>query len=178
MRSLELTPDAVEVSQAYLSAYHGRTGGAGGAGRGSHARLCGPHCSVVASLSLQGMDAQWVIDGSIDGPAFLAYVTDVLAPTLRKCDVVILDDLQARKPEAIRAVITAHDAGLVFLPPYSLDIDSIELCWATVKGARARPKRTASTRCVPLCCRSLKNWLGPGLHIVVINRRQSFGNCL
>jgi transposase len=94
----------------------------------------GPHYSAVASLSLQGVAAPWVLEGSIDGPAFLAYVTQVLAPTLKKGDVVILDNLQAHKSDAIRAAIEARGARLVFLPPYSPDLNPIEKCWAKVKA--------------------------------------------
>jgi len=94
----------------------------------------GPHYSAVASLNWRGVSAPWVIEGSIDGPAFLAYVTAVLAPTLKRGDVVILDNLQAHKPDAVRAAIEACGARLVFLPPYSPDFNPIEKCWAKVKA--------------------------------------------
>jgi transposase len=106
----------------------------------------GPHYSAVASLSLRGVSAPWVIEGSLDGPAFLAYTTQVLAPTLKKGDIVILDNLQAHKPDAIRAAIEARGARLVFLPPYSPDLNPIEKCWAKVKAYLRKVKaRTFET---------------------------------
>ncbi len=106
----------------------------------------GPHYSAVASLSLRGVNAPWVVKGSIDGPAFLAYVTQVLAPTLKKGDVVILDNLRAHKPDAIRSAIEARGARLVFLPPYSPDLNPIEQCWAKVKTSLRKVKaRTYET---------------------------------
>jgi transposase len=94
----------------------------------------GPHYSVVASLSLRGVEAPFVIEGSFSGPAFLTYITHVLAPTLRTGDVVIVDNLQAHKPDAVRAALEARGAQLVFLPPYSPDLNPIEKCWAKVKA--------------------------------------------
>lgn len=77
----------------------------------------------------------------MNGPAFLAYVTQQLVPLLRPGDVVVMDNLPAHKPLAVRAAIEAVGARLRFLPPYSPDFNPIELAFAKIK---AHLKRTAA----------------------------------
>ena len=71
----------------------------------------------------------------MNGAAFLVYVQQVLAPTLRPGDVVIMDNLPAHKGEAVRAAITAVGARRVLLPPYSPDLNPIENAFAKLKAA-------------------------------------------
>ena len=75
-----------------------------------------------------------VLDGPMTGGWFLAYVEQVLVPTLRPGDVVILDNLAAHKNAAIRAAIEAAGASLRFLPPYSPDLNPIENAFAKLKA--------------------------------------------
>ena len=75
-----------------------------------------------------------VLDGAMNGPAFLAYVRQVLAPSLAPGDIVVLDDLGAHKVSGVRAAIEAVGATLRHLPPYSPDLDPIELAFAKLKG--------------------------------------------
>jgi len=75
-----------------------------------------------------------VLDGPMHGVAFLAYVEQVLVPTLRPGDVVIMDNLPAHKPLAVREAIENAGATLRFLPPYSPDFNPIEMAFAKLKA--------------------------------------------
>jgi transposase len=88
------------------------------------------------------MGAPAVFDGPIDSPTFLAYVEQVLAPTLRPGDVVVLDNLAAHTHPAVREAIEQAGALLRFLPPYSPDFNPIELAFAKLKAflRAARPR--------------------------------------
>jgi len=97
---------------------------------------------VVAALRLDGLRAPAVFDGPIDSVTFLAYVDQVLVPTLRAGDVVVLDNLAVHKQPAVRTAIEAVGAQLRFLPPYSPDFNPIELAFAKLKAfiRAARPR--------------------------------------
>jgi len=116
------------------------------------ARLCGrapsgqrcvapiPHghwqtTTFVGALRATGMTAPMVLDGAMDAAAFEAYVHDVLAPTLGRGDIVVMDNLPAHKPARIRAAIEATGARLQYLPPYSPDLNPIEMAFAKLKAA-------------------------------------------
>ena len=90
--------------------------------------------TVVAGLRLDGLTAPAVFDGPIDTHTFRAYVEQVLVPTLRPGDVVVLDNLAVHKHPEIRATIEAAGAQLRFLPPYSPDFNPIELAFAKLKA--------------------------------------------
>ena len=75
--------------------------------------------TFVAALRRAGLDAPMVLDGPMTGPAFLAYVEQVLIPTLRPDEIVVMDNLPAHKIAAVRAAIEAAGAQLFLLPPYS-----------------------------------------------------------
>ena len=97
---------------------------------------------MVAALRLEGLSAAAVFDGPIDNVTFLAYVEQVLTPTLRRGDVVVLDNLAAHKQPEVRRAIEAAGAHLRFLPPYSPDFNPIELAFAKLKAflRAARPR--------------------------------------
>ena len=88
------------------------------------------------------MSAPAVFDGPIDNDSFRAYVEQVLAPTLRRGDVVVLDNLAVHTQPAVRAAIEARGAQLRFLPPYSPDFNPIEMAFAKLKAflRAARPR--------------------------------------
>mgnify|MGYP005983986903 FL=1 len=91
------------------------------------------------------MVAPLVIDGPINGEWFEAYVGQVLAPTLKKGDIVILDNLSSHKRLAAREVIEAAGARLMFLPPYSPDFNPIEKAFSKLKALlRKAAERTVS----------------------------------
>ena len=80
------------------------------------------------------MTAPMVLDGAMRGAAFLTYVEQVLVPTLTPGDIVIMDNLPAHKPTAVRHAIEATGAELRFLPPYSPDFNPIEMAFAKLKA--------------------------------------------
>jgi transposase len=98
--------------------------------------------TVVATLRLEGLTAPAVFDGPIDKVSFRAYVEQVLVPTLRPGDVVVLDNLAVHKQPEVRTAIEAVGARLRFLPPYSPDFNPIEQAFAKLKAflRAARPR--------------------------------------
>ena len=100
--------------------------------------------TFVAGLRLTGMTATWVLDRAMDGDAFRIYVQHVLAPTLKRGDVVVLDNLPAHKVTGIREAIAERRAQIFYLPPYSPDMNPIEMAFAKLKALlRQEPARTA-----------------------------------
>ena len=98
--------------------------------------------TVVAALRPTELTATAVFDGPIDTATFRAYVEQVLVPTLRPGDVVVLDNLAAHKQPDVRVLIEQAGALLRFLPPYSPDFNPIELAFAKLKAflRAARPR--------------------------------------
>lgn len=90
------------------------------------------------------MTAPLVLDGPMNGAAFIAYVEQILVPTLSPGDVVIMDNLPAHKPIAVREAIEAAGAKLRFLPPYSPDFNPIEKAFSKLKAFL----RKAATRTI------------------------------
>ena len=103
----------------------------------------GPHYTVVATLSLTGVAAPWVIEGAMTGAAFATYAQHELGPSLQAGDILVIDNLSAHKNAEARTALEARGVQLVFLPPYSADYNPIELCWSKVKQAlRSAKART------------------------------------
>jgi transposase len=98
--------------------------------------------TVVAGLRVEGLTATAVFDGPIDNPTFLAYVEQVLVPTLQPGDVVVLDNLTMHHQPEVHAAIERAGATLRFLPPYSPDLNPIEQAFAKLKAflRAARPR--------------------------------------
>ncbi len=90
--------------------------------------------TFVAGLRRDGITAPFVIDHPMNGLIFRTYVARVLAPTLRPGDIVILDNLGSHKGNEVRRLIEARGAHLLFLPPYSPDLNPIELAFARLKA--------------------------------------------
>jgi len=89
--------------------------------------------TFLAALRHDRIDAPCVIDGPINGESFRAYVEQVLVPTLKPGDIVIIDNLGSHKGKAVRRAIRAAGAKLFFLPPYSPDLNPIEQVFAKLK---------------------------------------------
>jgi len=89
--------------------------------------------TFLAALRSDRIDAPYVFDGPINGRSFLAYVEQMLVPTLSPGDVVILDNLGSHKGAAVRKAIRQAGAHLLFLPPYSPDLNPIEMVFAKLK---------------------------------------------
>jgi transposase len=91
--------------------------------------------TFVGALRATGMTAPMVLDGAMDGAAFELYVREMLVPTLGSGDIVVMDNLPAHKPSRIRVAIEAAGAQLMYLPPYSPDLNPIEMAFAKLKAA-------------------------------------------
>lgn len=102
----------------------------------------GAHYTTLAAISLHGLEAPWLFEGAMTGSIFETYVEAELARTLHRNDIVLIDNLSAHKSVEARRLIEARGARLEFLPPYSSDLNPIELCWAKIKtilrSAKAR----------------------------------------
>jgi len=106
--------------------------------RGTRLREKVPHghwrtLTFLAALRHDGITAPCVLDGPINGTSFLAYVEQILVPTLKSGDIVVMDNLGSHKGAAVRRRIRAAGARLFFLPPYSPDLNPIEQVFAKLK---------------------------------------------
>ncbi|NEI53273.1 IS630 family transposase [Rhizobium leguminosarum] len=122
----------------------------GRAPKGQRCRASVPHghwktTTFTAGPRLGGMAAPMVLDGPMNGDAFLAYVSQVLVPELTPGDIVIMDNLPAHKVAGVRDAIEAAGAGLIYLPPYSPDFNPIEMAFSKLKALL----RAAAARTVP-----------------------------
>ena len=111
--------------------------------------------TFLAALRVTGLTAPGVFDGAIDGASFLAYIEQILVPTLHPGDIVIADNLSAHKVAGVRQAIERVGATLCYLPPYSPDLNPIELCFAKLKAlvraARCRSTEPSGLSSAPVC---------------------------
>lgn len=89
--------------------------------------------TLIAALDSEGVRCSTVVDGAVNGDVFEAFVEQVLVPELRPGDIVVLDNLSSHKRERTRELLEAAGAHLVFLPPYSPDLNPIEMVFSKVK---------------------------------------------
>lgn len=94
--------------------------------------------TFVCALSTDGLLAPLVLDGPINGQAFVAWVEQFLAPTLRAGDIVVMDNLSSHKVAEVKPAIEAASAALRYLPPYSPDLNPIEQVFAKLKAMLRR----------------------------------------
>lgn len=119
--------------------------------RGQRIRAKVPHghwktMTFLAALRHDRVEAPWLLDGPINGESFRLYVEKVLVPSLRLGDIVIADNLGSHKGGAVRRMIRAAGARLLFLPKYSPDLNPIEQLFSKIKhGLRKAAKRTFNT---------------------------------
>jgi len=116
-------------------------------GRRVHEATPGGHwkiLTILSALSLGGLLATMTIEEATDGDIFLTYLQQVLGPKLRPGDVVVMDNLSAHKVAGVEELIQAAGAELLYLPPYSPDLNPIEKAWAKLKQLlRSAKARTA-----------------------------------
>ena len=102
--------------------------------------------TLLAAVRVTGLTAPGVFDGAIDGERFRAYIDQILVPTLQPGDIVMADNLGAHKVAGIQRALQAAGATLWYVPPYSPDLNPIELCFAKltalVRTARCRRTET------------------------------------
>jgi transposase len=102
---------------------------------GSVPQNYGSNITMLASLGISGLSGLMTVDGATDGDVFRVYVESVLCPTLRRGDIVVMDNLGAHKVKGVREAIEGRGAKLIYLPPYSPDLSPIEKCWSKIKSA-------------------------------------------
>ena len=106
-------------------------------------RNYGAQTSLISSLSLGGVEATLSVEGAVDTLVFDAYVEQVLRPTIKAGDVIVLDNLAAHKASQIEMVTQECGATVIWLSPYSPDYSPIEMMWSKIKAAmRAAKART------------------------------------
>lgn len=106
-------------------------------------RTYGPNRSLIAALTLRGAGPAMTLSGAVDGEAVVAYLREVLVPTLRPGDLVVLDNLSVHKDERVEPLIDGAGATLLFLPAYSPDYTPMEPAFSTLKTwLRAAAERT------------------------------------
>ena len=96
--------------------------------------------TMIAALGRNGPQAPWVLEGPMDGTSFVIWVEQVLAPTLQPGDIVVMDNLSARKNATGREAIRKAGAETWDLPPYSPDLNPIEKMWSKVKARLRKAK--------------------------------------
>ncbi len=106
--------------------------------RGQVPRNRGTITTLIAALSLEGLQAPLAIEGGVDGRTFETYVREVLAPQLEPGQIVILDNLGAHQGDAIRQVVEARACRLLYLPSYSPDLTPIEEAFSKIKTGLRR----------------------------------------
>lgn len=89
--------------------------------------------TLIAALDSQGMRCSTTVDGAVNREVFEAFVEQVLLPSLKAGDIVVMDNLSSHKGQRVRALIESTGAKLLFLPPYSPDLNPIELAFSKLK---------------------------------------------
>ena len=106
--------------------------------RGSVPRNRGKNTTLIAALSLEGMGAALILEGSANTTAFELYIEQILAPNLHAGQIVVMDNLQAHKSARVKQAIEAKGCQLLFLPGYSPDLSPIEEAFSKLKTALRR----------------------------------------
>jgi len=102
--------------------------------------------TFLAALRQDGLTAPLVVDGAVNGDVFLAYVQQELVPTLRKGDMIVMDNLSSHKVSGVKEAIESVGAKVVYLPPYSPDFNPIENVFSKLKTLVRKAKmRTVET---------------------------------
>jgi transposase len=102
--------------------------------------------TLIGALDAKGVRCSMTVDGPVNADVFAAFVEEVLAPELRSGDIVVMDNLSSHKGSGVRATIESRGATLAFLPPYSPDMNPIEMIFAKIKQLlRGLACRTQST---------------------------------
>lgn len=94
--------------------------------------------TILGALTLDGLEAMMTVEGGTSGAVFLTFVREHLAPILRPGDLVVMDNLGAHHATGVRQAIEAAGAGVLYMPPYSPDLNPIELCWSKLKSVLRR----------------------------------------
>lgn len=137
---------------------------------GSVPRNRGKNTTLIAGLSLAGIQAPLILEGAVDTPAFETYVEQVLAPTLQPGQVVVLDNLNVHTRARVRHLVEARACQLLFLPAYSPDFNPIEEAFSKLKAFLRRAEART--------CEVLGETIGAGLDTITAqDARGWFNHC-
>ena len=100
----------------------------------------GSNYTLIAAISLQGLQAPWVLEGALNGASFQVYLDQVLGPTLEAGDILLMDNLSSHKVAGVAALVAKRGARVEYLSPYSPDYNPIEKCWSKIKTYLRRAK--------------------------------------
>ena len=100
----------------------------------------GSNVTLLAALSLNGVSAPWILEGSVDTEAFRLYLDQVLGPALQPGDIVVMDNLSVHKVAGLTELLASRGARLAYLQPYLPDLNPIEKCWSKIKTALRKAK--------------------------------------
>lgn len=124
----------------------------------------GSNYTLVGVLGVNGIEAPWLLEGALNGDTFKLYVKQVLAPTLRPGDILLMDNLPTHKVAGIAQVVEARGARLEYLPPYSPDYNPIERCWSKIKTYLRQAKARSYRALVRAIKESLETITGADIH--------------
>jgi len=127
---------------------------------GSVPRNRGGNLTLLAALSKERIQAEWLIEGSVDGDVFVTWLEHVLLPTLTPGQMVVMDNLRAHYRKEVRTLIEARGCSLLYLPPYSPDFSPIELAFSKIKGrlkSLAARTKQALADAVAEACRTVSS---------------------
>ena len=113
---------------------------------GEAPRNWGSNVTLLASMTREGMGACIAVEGATTKAVFEAYVEEALAPSLRPGQVVVMDNLSSHKGQRVRELIEGRGCELLFLPPYSPDLNPIERAFATFAKLKASLRSRAQAR--------------------------------
>lgn len=128
--------------------------------------------TLISSIRFNGVMECMSIDGSMDADVFRTYVIKVLCPTLKRDEIVIMDNLPVHKVNGIKEAIEAKGARLLYLPPYSPDLNPIEKMWSKLKNVLRKMKARSKRISIRLFCLLLRKlqlqMLVDGLNLAVM----------
>ena len=140
-------------------------------------RNYGASTSMISTMGVGGTEAPMIIEGSVETAVFNAYCQHILLPTLKRGDVIVLDNLGAHRASRIEEITRACSARVIWLPPYSPDFSPIELMWSKVKtylrGVKARTQeeleKAIAAALETITASDCLNWFRHGGYEVTLN---------
>lgn len=105
----------------------------------------GKNVTIIGAIAIDGLRVTRVIEGTLDGPGFVEFLTKDLGPTLVSGDIVVMDGPRLHRVAGVEEALAAHGAKPLYLPRYSPELNPIEMCWSLLKAwVRTRAPRVAS----------------------------------
>lgn len=130
----------------------------------------GKNTTLLASMSMEGMGPSLAVEGTTTATVFETYVKKVLAPTLRPGQIVVMDNLSAHKGARVRDLVAQRGCELLYLPPYSPDLNPIEEAFSKMKGILRRAEARSREALIEAMGRALEA-------ITPWDARGFFGHC-